>query len=167
MVCDGWRSYRTLENLQRCWSHIITEARHIAERNEHDTDARRVLKMLRRIFHDAKRRRPVRNRPRDHGLLSRRIKRMVSRYISNPLLASFMGKLKNALPHLFTFVLDPRIPPTNNAAERGLREVAVHRKIHGGMKSVNTPDVAGNIFTCIATWKNSGLDHLTEMAKYL
>ena len=167
VVCDGWRSYGTLEKLQRCWSHVITEARHISESNGDDADARRVLGLLRRVFHDAKKRRPARNRQKDHALLSSRIRRMVSVYGGSPLLRSFMVKLKNALPHLFTFVLDPRVPPTNNAAERGLREIAVHRKIRGGMKSTNTPDVMGNIFTCIATWKGRGLDHLAEMAKYL
>ena len=168
MVCDGWSSYGILKKLQRCWSHIITEALHIHERNEDDADARRVLDLLRRTFHDAKKKRSARDRHKDHGLLSSRIKRMISRYGSNPLLGSFMGKLKNALPRLFTFVRDPRVPPlTNNAAERGLREVAVHRKIRGGIKSANTPDVMGNIFTCITTWKGRGIDHLAEMAKYL
>ena len=71
------------------------------------------------------------------------------------------------MPHPFTFVLDPCVPPTNNATERCLREIAVHRKIRGGVKSTNTPDVMGNIFTCITTWKGRGLDHLAEMAKYL
>ncbi len=151
MVCDGWRPYGILEKLQRCWSHIIVKALHISERNEDGADAHRVLGLLRRIFHDAKKKRPARNRPKDHGLLTLRIKRLISRYGGSPLLGSFMGKLKNALPHLFTFVLDPRVPPTNNAAERGLREVAVHRKIRGGMKSTNTTDVMGNIFTYITT----------------
>ncbi|MCG8531300.1 MAG: IS66 family transposase [Desulfovibrionales bacterium] len=167
MVCDGWSSYKTLERLQRCWAHIIREARHLAGRNRNDADARQVLKLLRRVYRDAKRKRLVRDRQRDHGLLTSRVRRMISKYRGVPLLESFMTKLRNALPHLFTFVLDPRVPSTNNAAERGLREIIVHRKIRGGMKSVNTPRIMGNIFTCLTTWKTRGIDHLAEMAKYL
>ena len=44
-----------------------------------------------------------------------------------------MGKLKNALPDLFTFVLEPSIPSTNNATECGLREIVVHKKIRGSL----------------------------------
>ena len=78
-----------------------------------------------------------------------------------------MTKLENALPDLFTFVLNPTAPPTNNPAERGLREIVVHRKVRGQMKSDNTPEVMGNIFTCFTTWKARGTDHLAEMVKYL
>ena len=109
---------RHLEKLSRCWFHVITEVRHISERNEDGADTRRVLGLLRCTFREVKKKRPVRNRPKDHGLLSSRIKRMVSRCGGSPLLGSFMVKLKNTLSYLFTFVLDPRVLPTNNAAAR-------------------------------------------------
>ena len=54
-----------------------------------------------------------------------------------------MAKLERALPDLFVFVLDPRIPPTNNAAERGLREVVVHRKMCGALRSEKTTHQMG------------------------
>ena len=68
---------------------------------------------------------------------------------------------------MFTFALNPHIPSTNNAAERSLREIVVYRKIRGGLKSENTPNIMGNIFTCFMTWKVQGINHLAEMAKYL
>ncbi len=78
----------------------------------------------------------------------------------------FMGKLGRALPDLFRFVLDPSIPPTNNAAERGLREIVVHRKMRGGIRAEGTMEWMGNLFTCVSTWKNRGLDYLQEIARY-
>ena len=81
-----------------------------------------------------------------------------------------MGKLGNAGSDLFRFVLNSNIPPTNNAAERGLREayntIVVHRKIRGGIRAKETMTWLANFFSCIMAWKNKGLDHITEIAKY-
>ena len=74
---------------------------------------------------------------------------MISKYADDPLFKSFRNEFRNALPHLFTFVLNSHAAPTNNAAERVLHEIVVHIKIHGGIKSKNTPIIIGNIFTCI------------------
>ena len=166
IVCDGWRAYSRFR-IQRCWAHIMRELKYVVKLNPDDGEAARMLKRLRWIYKDAKRRRPKRDRQRDHGLLAARTRRLVDRYWGKDICQPFLVKLKNALPDLFRFVLNPRIPPTNNAAERGLREIIVHRKIRGQMKSDDTPAVMGSIFTCFTTWKNRGLDHLAEMAKYL
>ena len=42
---------------------------------------------------------------------------------------------------MFTFLTDPRIPPTNNGGERGLREPIVHRKVRGAIRSEETMGV--------------------------
>ena len=166
-VCDGWPPYNIFKKMQRCWAHITREAHHLNECNPNNANAKHLYKWLSDIYHDAKKKRPARDRQKDHDLLSCRIRRLMSKYAGDPLFKPFMNKLRNALPHLFTFVLNPRVPPTNNAAERGLREIVVHRKIRDTIKSRNTPNIMGNIFTCIMTWKVQGLDHLAEMAKYL
>ncbi len=41
-------------------------------------------------------------------------------------------RIRRYLPELFTFVRDPRVPPTNNAAERSIRPLVIARKISGG-----------------------------------
>ena len=67
---------------------------------------------------------------------------------------------------LFRFVLNPNILPTNNAAERGLQEIVVHRKIRGGIRTKETMTWLANFFSCVMTWKNNKLDYLAEIAKY-
>jgi hypothetical protein len=52
-----------------------------------------------------------------------------------PFVLKFIKKLKSALPHLFTFILKPKVEPTNNRAERGLREHVVIRKIIGTLRN--------------------------------
>jgi len=43
----------------------------------------------------------------------------------------FAAKMRNGIPHWFTFLVVPGVEPTNNRAERALREHVVQRKIHG------------------------------------
>ena len=167
VICDGWQSYKIFGKIQRCWAHIIREALHLFERNPDSRAAKSLLQSLHRIYHDAKKKRKAREREAAHKLLTRRIKKLLTKYGNNPLLKKYIGKLERALPDMFRFVLDPRIPSTNNAAERELREIVIHRKIRGQLKSKNTTETLGNIFSCFTTWKNQGINHLAEMTNYL
>lgn len=78
-----------------------------------------------------------------------------------------MEKIERALPDMFRFVLDPRIPPDNNPAERHLREITVHRKVRGSIRSEETMDWMGALFTCVGTWKGTGRDYIEELARYV
>ena len=75
--------------------------------------------------------------------------------------------MEGAADDLFEFMLDPSVDPTNNAAERGLREILIHRKIRNTMQAFGSMIPFGNIFTCVVTWKNQGLDYRTEIQKYV
>ena len=77
------------------------------------------------------------------ALLLSCIDKIVARYADDPVLEKFMGKINNAGSDLFRFVLNPNIPPTNNAAERGLREIVIHRKIRGSIRSEDTMEWLG------------------------
>ncbi len=99
-------------------------------------------------------------------MLTSCIDKIVARYADDPILKKFMVKISNAGSDLFRFVLNPKIPPTNNAAERGLREIVVHRKIRGSIRAEETMTWMANFFSCVMTWKNKKLDYLAEIAKY-
>ena len=166
IVCDGWKPYNCIQSLQRCWAHIIREAREYAEKNPNSKPAREILNWLLKIYDDAKKKIPHKKRQDAHDKLSSRIQRLVKKYKRTVLMKSFVKKVNNALPNLFLFVLDPSIPSTNNAAERALREPIVHRKIRGGLRSVDTKWFS-NFFTCLMTWNNQGLDCAKEVLKYI
>ena len=168
LVCDGWTAYGKYR-VQRCWSHIIREARDICNRNPDCPGARNVLKHLRIIYDYARRASRKRSRSlRDNAsaMLTSCIEKIVARYADDPILEKFMVKISNAGSDLFRFVLNPKIPPTNNAAERGLREIVVHRKIRGSIRAEETMTWMANFFSCVMTWKNKKLDYLAEIAKY-
>ena len=44
--------------------------------------------------------------------------------------------------------------------------IVVHRKVRGGIRAEETMTWMANFFSCIMTWKNKGLDHIAEIAKY-
>ena len=49
--------------------------------------------------------------------------------------ATLVKRCRRSVKELFTFVRDPTVPVTNNAAEQILRPIVVARKISGGTRS--------------------------------
>ena len=66
-------------------------------------------------------------------------------------LKEFMTKLGNAYEDLFRFVLDPRIPSTNNAAERGAaRDSGAQEDTRDPSGQRTRCGGSGNLFSCVA-----------------
>ena len=69
---------------------------------------------------------------------------------------------------LFTFVADPAVPPTNNAAERALRPLVVARKISGGTRAAGGSTTRRWCCSALAaTWELRGLDPVAEFVALL
>ena len=166
LVCDGWTSYGRYVK-QRCWAHLIRELEVLSLKKKTSAEAAAALEALRRIFHDAKQILACAYgaRVQHRKKLAARVRRLIKKYADDPITGEFMAKLGRALPDLFRFVLDPRIPPTNNAAEQALREPIIVRRIRGCIRSEKSLTRTARIFTCTATWKNLGLDPLEEIRK--
>ena len=95
------------------------------------------------------------------------VTRIINRHAGHPVLEKFMVKLSGALPGLFRFVTDPAISSTNNAAERALHELIVHRKMRDSIGSVKTMNWLANLHTCVTTWKVRGIDYAAQMERYI
>ena len=110
----------------------------------------------------------LQDRHRVRDVLRGRVRRLIDTYGEIPELKQFLTvKLRNAEPDLFLYVLDPRVASTNNAAERGLREPVVHRKVRGSIRSEDTMIWWENLFTCVMTWRVRNMDIHAELAKYV
>ncbi|MEW6680268.1 MAG: transposase [bacterium] len=72
------------------------------------------------------------------------------------ILQKFTKKLQKALKHLFTFVLHPKVEPTNNRAERGLRKQVVIRKIIGTLRNEKGTRIYEVITSVLTTWREKG-----------
>lgn len=71
-----------------------------------------------------------------------------------------MVKYKN---YLFNFLLDPLIPPDNNASERAIRNVKVKQKVSGFFKSMKGAENYAIFRTCIDTAIKQGGNPLAKL----
>ena len=135
-VQDFYPSYDKAPGLkQKCWSHLITDARDLAEKKKPPPDAKEFHEGLQQIYKDAK----------------EAVKQLSTEEERSSVYAAFVDRLKifatrgwqhydvkrlakRALKYsseLFTFILMPGVEPTNNCAERALRPCVVQNKIWG------------------------------------
>jgi hypothetical protein len=70
----------------------------------------------------------------------------------------FTGKMMNGLDHWFTFLTVEGVEPTNNRAERALREHVVQRKIMGCFRNGKGTWIYETVMTVLSSWKQQGRD---------
>ena len=134
VTTDGYSPYLK-KILQRCWAHILRAAEAAYVDLKQDDPMRSyyvtLYKKLFKIFHDAKR--VAAETAADGGAeclaclkFEERVMELVAAYGTH----KFATTLEGAAPNLFTFLMHPGMPPTNNDTERDIRDaVVVQRKI--------------------------------------
>lgn len=144
VICDGWRSYAGFDFIiQRCWAHLLREA--------DELKSRKIYDYLHTLFADAKSGSLTRN------VAEERLRKLICRRYKNQKCMKLLNKIKNGFHSWFTF-LEHNVEPTNNIAERALREHVVIRKIIGGLRSLKGARVHEVLMSCFATWKMQGLN---------
>jgi len=78
-----------------------------------------------------------------------------------------IGKIDNGFEFWFTFVIHPGVEPTNNRAERALREHVILKKILGTLRNGKGTSIHERIMTVLATWGQQGLDILQMLRSSL
>lgn len=78
----------------------------------------------------------------------------------NEKVKKLIGKISNGFEYWFTFVIHTGVEPTNNRAERALREHVVLRKILGTLRNEKGTSIHERIMTMLATWGQQGLNSL-------
>ncbi len=168
--CDGWKSYpQKVRRIQRCWAHLLREAKWLAEKEE--GQARLLYQELCEIFAKLKQLRITilaqQEREKQHELLIACLQRLIGRAKAYTELRKFAVKIENGLAHWFTCVLYPEAEPTNNKAERALREMVVQRKITGTLRNERGTHRTEVLMTCIQTWKLQGLNTFSMLRQCL
>ena len=79
----------------------------------------------------------------------------------------FATKIRNRIEHWFTCLIDLFVEPTNNIAERALRELIVQRKIIGGLRREKGARIMEVINSMIATLKKRELPLFQTIKSYL
>jgi len=155
VICDGWTAYPAFSsNLQRCWAHILREAKDAAEKQAEGEPIYRALTRLyvalqTRLESDL----TVRERAELQRVARRELESLIEQSVPDGPVATLLGKIEGGLDHWLTFVGEPAVSPTNNAAENALREPVVLRKIIGTLRNDRGMFVHETILSLLATWR--------------
>ena len=132
LVSDGYGVYRQwIHQRQTCLAHLIRRARGLAERNEPELAwfGRRVLAELQRLVHWA-------TAPPTSGEVQTWYARMVhllgQYHLRRDEAGTFARTMEQEMAHLWAFVVEEGVEPTNNRAERALRFAVLWRKMMHG-----------------------------------
>ncbi len=171
-VQDFYPSYDKAPGMkQKCWSHLIRDARDLAEKKKPPPDAKEFHEGLQQIYKDAK----------------EAVKQLRTKEERGSMYAAFVEKLKNfaskgwqhddirrlakrALKYsgeLFTFILVPSIEPTNNSAERALRPCVVQNKIWGCHRTNKGAKNRDILMSMIGTMKLQGKSILSSGKEHI
>lgn len=163
LVSDRWNVYKTYRGVRQiCWAHLKRDFKAMSE-------ARGPLKRIGIELYDlTKTILTLRIRVRDGTLqwntfrhrmppLMERVEELLEQGASGE--GALSGKCRDILKHrahLWTFVRDPHVAPTNNAAEREVRQGVLWRKGSFGTQSLRGARYVERILTTCATCRLQG-----------
>jgi transposase len=162
IVCDGWKPYaKFTKNIQRCWAHLLRESKDLALKIPEAIPIHGALKCIYERIIDALKNDPPPEVRKVLWYMSRAmLKPLIEGKYENENIRMLMGKISNGFEYWFTFVIHPDAEPTNNRAERAIREHVVQRKIIGTLRNDKGTSIHERIMTVLATWSLLGLDSL-------
>ena len=167
IVCDGWTAYPAFSsNLQRCWAHILREAKEVAADHDEAEPVYRSLKQMYVGLQSWLETNPAdRERAYMHHAAQTELTALVERSVAAGPVATLLGKIEGVLDHWLTFIGEPAVSPTNNAAENALREPVVLRKIIGTLRNDRGMFVHETLLSLLATWSQQGRNPYEELRR--
>ena len=169
ITCDGWKPYAKFTNrIQRCWAHLLRESKDLAVKIAEAIPLHKALKRLYEKLTDALEGDPPPEIRRRLWYEARAtLRRWLRKEYEGGKLKKLIGKISNGFEYWFTFVLHPDVEPTNNRAERALREHVVQRKIIGTLRNEKGTYIHETMMTVLSTWKQRGLNSLQMLTLML
>jgi transposase len=153
-VVDGWKAYRRIDVLQRCWSHLLREVDEVEDASE---DGKRLSEEVHGMYGELKefldKGPPMEERERVKPVLDEGMEDLVERYAGFEELRKPVGYIRNGLGSWYTCLLYPGMEPTNNLGEQAMREHVIMRKIIGCFRSDNGAENYQYIASLLASWR--------------
>ena len=184
VVHDHWKPYYTLKGVLHalCNAHHLRELKALVEIEKEDW-ARRMQRLLRRACHavNLAREQDVPLKPRLIALVERRYDDIVADGLAfheaQPVLArtkprgrpprrvghNLLLRLGTHKQDVLRFLTDPRVPFTNNLAERDGRMMKLRQKISGGFRSEEGAQDFAVIRSVLSTARKQGWDILATL----
>ena len=168
VVCDGWRSYSNFtDRIQRCWAHLLREAEGLAE----GVEEAKLSEALHRLYGGLSRWAVDKPPPEAAEGLAADARAEMLRLARGPYesaqVREFAAKILNGMDRWFTFLEAKGVEPTNNRAERALRELVVQRKIMGCLRNEKGTTTCETVMTALSTWRQQGRDLADAMGEAL
>ncbi len=172
--CDGWETYKTYKNdnnnvlLQRCWAHSTREVETVAEKYG---EVKPLFKWFQDIYVMVCKAREGSKPPYIRERLKEKCEKELRRWleVTKPYkeLKTIRTKIENGFEHWFTCIIHPEVEPTNNRAERMLREEVVLRKITGTLRNEKGTTANEVMMSLITTWKQQNKNPFLELRALL
>ena len=157
VVSDFYAAYTTDDRThQYCWAHLLRDIQELTQQHPADPVLAGWADGVGAIFHQA--RAGATGGPRARWAIRRQCQADL-RQLCRPWVEvdvphrTLCARILKHLPELFTFVTEPGVPPTNNAAERSLRHLVVARKISGGTRSPHGTQTRMTLASLFGTWR--------------
>jgi transposase len=162
IVCDGWKPYaKFTKHIQRCWAHLLRESNELAQNIPEAVPIHGALKRIYELLNEALENKPPPEIRRVMWYMARAaLRQIIGCEYKNENVKKLIGKISNGFEYWFTFVIHPGVEPTNNRAERAIREHVVQRKIIGTLRNEKGSSIHERLMTVLATWSQLGLDSL-------
>lgn len=170
IVSDFYTAYDQLDGRhQRCWAHLLRDIHERTEQHPDHAGLHAWAQAVHALFTEAvawtatTSAGPAAARERARMRFAAALLALCRTQPADAPQAALCQRVERYHPELFTFVADPAVPPTNNAAERALRPLVIARKISGGTRSTQGSRTRMLLQSLIATWDLRGLDSLGEL----
>ena len=169
--CDFYAGYNKLGVLQRCWVHLLRDAKELAQLNADRPETGAWVEALGALYREAKAFSHPKERVRWRA--RRRFERLAAQ-LARPYLSdadapqrTLAQRIMKHRPELFVFVSNPEVPGDNNLAERSLRPAVIARKISGGTRSPKGSDTKMALMSLFGTWQAQGKPLLASCQRLL
>lgn len=171
LVADFYAAYDHYPGLkQRCWAHLLRDIDELGRAHPKDAGLAGWAAAVRAVWQRAHGACPLpAHRERQQRAYERELLALCTPSLTDERApqAGLCRRIEKYLSELFVFVADPRVPPTNNAAERSLRPTVTARKISGGTRAPAGTQTKMALATVFGTWHARGLNPFAECLRLL
>jgi transposase len=160
-VSDLWKPQLGAQATHRqiCLSHQLRDLQYVVDQ-EASAWAKACQALLRRAIHRAHQRDQGALRGAAYAAAVQKIEAACDALLATPVAGAEASRLwvrfREHRAHLFVFLYNPMVPPTNNASEQALRNSVVHRKVTGGFRSDWGANAHAVAATVLATARKRG-----------
>lgn len=169
VICDCWRAYNFLINalLQRCWAHLLRKSKEFCKTVPGNHLHNKLEALFKEIKEFNEKDPTDKQRQRKYKQMTIELEKIVIYYSRYSHLNGIVGYINNNLENWFTCIKVEGVEPTNNFAERAIRETVMIRKIIGAFRSLKGPQNYEILASLLATWQIQELDIKTQLKQML